>query len=104
VNIFTTDHPMMSEPSPAFLRLQRRLWKGFLILAIGYPVYLILLGSLYSLNGHGVFNFLPQPMREAFMLPAAPVYVVPGLRSSYDDYLNWWYVDPNAADRETGWQ
>ena len=24
-------------------------------------------------------------------------------RHIYDDYLNWWYHDPNLADPETGW-
>ena len=71
---------------------------------IGYPGYLLLLGPLYALNGHGAFNFIPLPVREACMLPATPVMLIPGLRSSYDDYLTWWYEDPNAPDRETGWR
>ena len=95
---------MMKEPSPASLRFRRRLLKGLLFIVLGYPLYLLLLGPLYALNGHGVFNFFPQPVREAFMLPAAPVYMIPGLRSSSDDYLTWWYDDPNTADRETGWR
>jgi hypothetical protein len=104
MNVFATDHPMWQEPSPAFLRLQKRLLRVFVIVLIGYPLYLLLLGPLYALNGHGAFNYLPKQMREAFMLPAAPVYAVPGLRGSYDDYLNWWYDDPNAVPPETGWR
>ncbi len=103
MNVFTTDHPMVRELSPAVLRLKKRLLKGFLIALLCYPLYLLLLGPLYALNGHGAFNFLPQSLQEAFMLPAAPIYAVPGLRSSYDDYLNWWHDDPNSPDRETGW-
>ena len=104
MNPFTTDHPMNSEPSPAARRWEKRLWRGFLIVMIGYHGYLLLLGPLYALNGHGAFNFIPIPVREACMLPAAPVMMIPGLRSSYDYYLTWWYDDPNAPDRETGWR
>lgn len=94
---------MDADPSPATRKLQRRVWRAFLILVIGYPVYLLLLGPLYALNGHGYFNFIPLPIREACVLPITPVMMIPGLRSSYDDYLTWWYDDPTAPDRETGW-
>jgi len=31
MNVFTTDHPLTSDASPLFLRLQRRVVKGFLL-------------------------------------------------------------------------
>ena len=94
---------MMRPPSAVFLRWQRRLLRASLVLLIGYPVYLLLLGPYSALNGTDRLNFLPQQIREALFLPAAPVYLIPGLRSTYDDYLHRWYRDPNEADPETGW-
>ena len=103
MNAFTTDHPMMSGPSPAFLRWQRRLLRASLILLLSFPIYLLLLGPYSALSGTGRLDFLPQQIRDALFFPAAPVYLVPGLRSTYDDYLHRWYRDPNEADPETGW-
>ncbi len=104
MNVFTTDHPMVREPSPALLRLQRRLLKAFLGVLLGYPLYLFLLGPFWELNGTGRLDFLPQIIRGACFLPSAPVYLFPGLRGDYYDYLDWWYHDPTAADPETGWR
>src|SRR4051812_13258923 len=103
MNIFTTDHPMVLEPSAFRRRVQRWLSLGVLFSALSYPVYLFLLGPLYAATGSGLFDFLPQSVRDAWFAPAAPVYCVPGVRNLYDDYLAWWYNDPNAPDRETGW-
>jgi len=93
----------VKELSPAFLRIQRRLRKTFVALLIGYPFYLLLLGPYWAIMGKGRFDSLPQVLREAPLYPALPVYLLPGLRSTYDDYLHWWYRDPNEADPETGW-
>lgn len=30
------------------------------------------------------------------------IWMVPHLRGRYADYFDWWYLNPNAADRETG--
>jgi hypothetical protein len=103
MKVFTTDHPLVSKPSPALLRLQRRLLRGFWAVLVGYPLYLLLVGPYSALNGTGRLDFLPQAVRDAPFYPAAPVYLVPGLRSTYDDHLHWWYRDPNEADPETGW-
>ena len=87
---------MVREPSPALLRLQRRLLKGFLLLVVGYPLYLLLLGPFCAL-GEGVFDFVPQRALIALILPAAPVCMIPGLRSSSEDYLTWWHDAQNTT-------
>ena len=46
MNVFTTDHPLTSDASPLFLRLQRRVVKGFFVVLASYPLYLLLLGPL----------------------------------------------------------
>jgi hypothetical protein len=103
MNVFTTDHPMMSEPSPALLRLRRRLLKGFVVGLLGYPLYLLLLGPFWGLDGRGVLDFFPVGIRDVCYMPCGPIWMIPHLRGRYADYLDWWYLDPNAADRETGW-
>jgi|ERR1017187_4163089 hypothetical protein len=103
MNVFTTDHPLTTGPSPSLLRLQRRLLRGFLVVLVGYPLCLLLIGPYSALNGTGWLEFLPQVVRDAPFYSAVPVYCIPGLRSKYDDYLHWWYRDPNEADPPTGW-
>jgi hypothetical protein len=90
MNVFTTDHPMMSEPSAFVRRVQRWL----LVTALAYLVYLLSLGPFLALDGRGVLAFAPESVKYAIVLPATPVYQVPGLRMFYDDYLDWWYHDP----------
>ena len=103
MNVFTTDHAMMSEPSPRLLRVERRLRKGFLLLLVGYPVYLLLVGPYWAMDGRGALDFLPRAVRDVFYLPTAPIWAVPHVRGRFQDYLDWWYLDPDGADRETGW-
>jgi hypothetical protein len=103
MNVFTTEHPMMSESSPAVLRLQRRLLRGFLVVLLGYLLYLLFLGPFWALDGRGILNFIPARVRQVCYLPSCPVWAIPHLRGRYADYFDWWYLDPSAADRETGW-
>jgi hypothetical protein len=103
MNVFPTDHPLVSEPSRALLRLPRRLLSGFLAVLVGYPLYLLLVGPDPAWNGTRRLDFLPQVLRDAPFYPAAPVCLVHGLRRTYDDYLHWWDRHPNKADPETGW-
>jgi hypothetical protein len=72
-------------------------------LFFSYPIHLILLGPYWRLSATGRLDFLPHPLQEALFYPAAPVYFIPGVRSTYDDYLHFWYQDPNEADPPTGW-
>jgi hypothetical protein len=97
MNVFTTDHPLMSEP----FRFSRRVRRWLLFSVLAYPVYLVLLGPIYALDGRGYFAFVPERVRTAFYCPAAPFYLVLGPYNPYDDYLTLWYDDPNVA--ETTW-
>jgi hypothetical protein len=97
MNVFATDHPLNSEP----LSFSKRLRRCSLFSMLAYPVYLLLLGPLYSSDGHGYLAFAPERVRVIFCLPAVPVYVAFGPHNLYDDYLSLWYKDPNEA--ETTW-
>jgi len=99
MNVFTTEHPMESEP----FRLSRRMRRWLVFLVLVYPVYLLLIGPFWALDGRGCLEFIPDRVRRIFYAPAYPVAFVPHLRGRYADYMDWWYLDPNAADRETGW-
>jgi hypothetical protein len=91
MNIFTTDHPMMSV-RPLLNRRQRR----WLVLAlVVYPAYLILLGPLCALDSRNCLNFVPESVRDAFCYPAAPVISLPGDDNFYLAYLDWWCADDN---------
>lgn len=71
---------------------------------IGYPVYLLLIGGpVWALKGHGYFNFVPERVQLVCLAPTYPIWFIPHLRGRYADYMDWWYRDPNEADRETGW-
>lgn len=100
MNPFSTDHPMMSEPPALDRRVQRRL----LCLAAGYFVYVLLLGPLFALDGHGYLNLVPKPVSRAIVLPALPVARVPVLRQIFRDYLDWWYHDPNDPYSSPDWK
>jgi len=100
MNPFSTDHPMMTEPSGLARRVQRRL----LVVAAGYFVYILLLGPLFALDGHGYLSFVPESIGTAVVLPAAPVARVPGLRRIFRDYLDWWYHDPNDPYSSPDWR
>jgi len=100
MNPFTTDHPMMTEPSAFVLRVQRWLLFGM----IGYLLYIIGLGPFFALGGNGYLNFVPESVGRAFLLPAAPVASVPGIRNILRDYLDWWYHDPNDPYSSPDWR
>jgi hypothetical protein len=99
MNVFTTDHPLASEP----FRLSRRVkrWLAFLILV--YPAYLLSLGPFWALDGRGCLEFIPDGVHRICYAPVYPICLIPHVRGRYADYMDWWYLDPNAADRETGW-
>jgi hypothetical protein len=99
MNPFSTDHPMMTEPSALARRVQRRI----LVVAAGYFVYILLLGPLFALDGHGYLSFVPESIGTAVVLPATPVVRVPVLRRIFRDYLDWWYHDPNEPYSSPDW-
>ena len=100
VNPFTTDHPILCEPSAFSRRAQRWL----LLAVISYVLYLFLLGPLVALAGNGQLNWVPEFAGRALFLPAAPVASVPGIRSVLRDYLDWWYHDPNDPYSSSDWR
>ena len=99
MNIFTTDHPMVREPS----RFQRLAFRWCVAIVLSYSLYLLGLGPFYALDGHGLLDFAPSRIRNWCFYPAWPVYQFVGTRHLYHDYLTGWSNDPNAPDRETGW-
>jgi hypothetical protein len=99
MNVFTTEHPLESKPS----YLSRRAGRLLICSLLAYPVYLLLLGPFWALDGRGALGFVPERIRQVCYTPTYPIWFVPHLRGRYADYLDWWYLDPNAADRETGW-
>ena len=99
MNLFTTDHPLVTERSPA----KRRFRKCPAATLVGYPLYLLLLGPYWAMDGRGLLDFIPSNVREACYWPSAPLWAIPHLRGRLADYLDWWYLDPSAPDRETGW-
>jgi hypothetical protein len=99
MNVFTADHPMMSEPVP----MSRRAQRWFVFSALVYPAYLLLLGPIWAMDGRGYLDFIPERARQICYAPTYPIWFVPHLRGRYSDYMDWWYLDPNGADRETGW-
>jgi hypothetical protein len=100
MNPFTTDHPMMTEPSTFARHVQRWL----LLSVTSYVLYLLLLGPLVSLEGNGYLNWVPESAGCALFLPAAPVTGVPGIRSIVRDYLDWWYHDPSDPYSSPDWR
>lgn len=102
MNLFEAEHPLANE-RPSRHRKKRHFLKRFAVVLVIYLVYLLCLGPLYALNDRGSFEYIPVRLREAFILPAAPFMLTPGLRNNFDNYLNWWFEDPNAIPRETGW-
>jgi hypothetical protein len=99
MNIFTTDHPMQGEP----VRLSRKAKRRLVFLLLAYPAYLLLLGPFWALENHHLLDSVPERVRLICYAPTRPIWFVPHLRGRYADYLEWWYCDPDAPDRETGW-
>src|SRR5450759_3762432 len=97
MNVFVTDHSMVSQTSRSYPRLRRWLFGSLLI----YPVWLLLLGPFWALDGRGTLDFLPSKARQLVYLPAVPFCYSPSLYPVFDRYMNWWYQDPNES--ETTW-
>jgi hypothetical protein len=94
VNVFETDHPMISKAGRTFPRQAR----GAVLVILAYPVWLLLLGPLWALDGRGFIDFIPSRLRGMVYLSAYPVFRSHSLSGLYEAYMNWWYDDPNAAE------
>ena len=99
MSVFTAAHPMASKS----FRFSRRMRQWLFFLLLAYPAYSLSLGTFWALDGRGLLDFVPERVRQICYAPTYPVWLVPHLRGIYADYFDWWYLDPNAADRETGW-
>jgi hypothetical protein len=89
MNVFTTDHPLVSEPPAWTRRLCKTLFLGTLVFVLD----LLLLGPLSALEGRGYSHGIPSPVLFIVWAPSAPVWRIPVLRETYWWYLDWWYHD-----------
>src|SRR5437870_3861598 len=94
MNVFATEHPMVSGQARPHPRLRRRL----LLCLCVYPAWLLLLGPSWALDGRGAFDFLPWSIRRIVYLPSVPVFYSKSLSPIYESYTNWWYADPDEAE------
>jgi hypothetical protein len=94
MNVFVTDHPMMSQPRRANPR--RRKLAIFVLLA--YPTWLLLLGPFWALDGRGRLDLIPEKVRQCVYLPMAVWGNSPVFPSIFEPYMNWWFDDPNAGE------
>jgi hypothetical protein len=94
MNPFVAEHPLAS----ASFRLSKRAHRLLIAAVLSYPVYLILFGPFYALDGRDVLNFMPEKARMVFYFPVAPVYCAFETDNWYADYLNFWYADPNPTE------
>lgn len=79
-------------------------WRRYLVVGVGlYMVYLAALGPLYSLEGRGYLNFVPERVRQIVWLPAFPLIRQTVVRRAFSAYLDWWYLDPNATEPPLDW-
>lgn len=94
MNVFVAEHPMSAAQARPHPRLRRWLLASLLV----YPVWLLLLGPIWALDGRGVINFVPWSTRRIVYLPAVPIFHSPSLSPLYERYIDWWYEDPDAPE------
>lgn len=93
MNVFVTDHPMVSEP-----RSHPRVRKRFLRFILSYAFWLLLLGPYWAIEERGILGVVPDRVRRMAYLPAAVFRINRNLYAAYYAYLNWWYEDPNPPE------
>ena len=85
-----TTEPAVASRARFSPQIKRRLKIG----AIAYFSYLLLLGPLGAMLGHGYLDFLPNRLVQLIGLPAFPVFSTPLVRVPLVEYMDWWYPDP----------
>ena len=94
MNVFSTEHPMEVVAVRHRARLRRWVVGGVLV----FPTWLLLLGPFWALDGRGALDFIPSTVRRVAYLPAVPFFCIQPACPVLEDYLNWWYQDPNEAE------
>lgn len=94
MNVFAVEHPMATGPARPHPRLRRWLRLSLLV----YPVWLMLLGPFWALDGRGVVDFVPWNIRRFVYLPAIPIFYSSSLSPVFEGYINWWYEAPDAPE------
>src|SRR5260221_205344 len=94
MNVFAAEHPMAS----GHVRKRPRIRRFLIVCLCAYPLWLLLLGPLWGLDGRGAFNFVPWSIRRIVYLPALPIFYSRSLSPIYENYMNWWYADPYWAE------
>lgn len=94
MNVFTTEHPMASQSVRTHPRFRWWLLGSLLV----YPVWLVMLGPFWALDGRGAIDFLPLNVRRIVYLPAAPLFYIDSLSTPFERYMKCWYEDPDAPE------
>lgn len=81
----------------------KRLTRYVLLPLAIYAFYLAGLGPLYSVEARGWLDFIPERILRLAWLPASPLFSQPPFRRPFSDYLDWWYLDPNAVEPPLDW-
>jgi len=64
-------------------------------LLVGYVAYFLLLGPFWALDGRG---YIPDPIHRLVWGPALVWKDVPVAGAVIVAYLDWWYLEPQAAE------
>jgi len=94
MNVFAAEHPLASQQGPPHTQLRRWLLRSLFI----YPLWLLLLGPFWALDGRGAIEFLPLGLRRIVYSPAAPLFYSRSLSPIFESYMNWWHEDPNPPE------
>ena len=63
--------------------------------AASYVLYLLLLGPFWALDGRG---YIPDRVHRVAWAPALVCRDLPVADEILRDYLDWWYVEPQAPE------
>jgi len=94
MNVFAAEHPMTAGQPRHHPRLRR--W--VLLILLVYPIWLLLLGPFWALDGRGLFDFVPWNVRKIVYLPAVPIFHSQLLSPVFEGYIDWWYQNPDAPE------
>jgi hypothetical protein len=64
-------------------------------LVVGYFAYFLVLGPFWALDGRG---YIPDSIHRLVWAPALVWKDVPYVNAVTVAYLDWWYLEPQAAE------